>query len=327
MLEPNDLPKAKSAGKPDVVLAYAANGAYAPPLCAAIESVLETGDPERVYRIFVLHDGLAADIVGTLEGLGGERTPVRCVSVGRLTDNAALYSTSYLTREMYFRLFIPDVLPGFDKVLYLDCDTIALADVGELFDTPLRGAVIGGIIDLYETRELDRLRRVLSYAPARYFNSGVLLMDCRKFETERILEQCLAFLQEHDRLVCPDQDALNIVCEKKVRFLDGRWNVFWESSEVELADISILHYTSDKKPWNSLRFPRAEYFWRCAEKTPYFDLLASGVLYRQADVVLHSGVEETALRRFRDGDMGMRSILRFVRAWLGYKLRKKAVGL
>lgn len=316
----------QSEGKPDVILAYAANREYSLPLCAAIESVLETGSPERIYRIFVLHEDLPAETVRMLEGLGNERTPVCCLRVGHLVDENAMYAMYYFTREMYFRLLIPSVLPEFDKVLYLDCDTIALTDVGELFDTPLGGAVLGAVADQYEANNLKRLSCVLPRTPARYINSGVLLMDCRQFRQERLLEQCLAFLRENGSMSCPDQDAVNTVCDGKIRFLEDRWNVFWENTCAKLDAISMLHYSSNKKPWNSLQFPRSEYFWRAAEKTPAFGPLSSSVLENQADVLLNSNVEEVGLRCCRSGSMGMRYILKLVKAYLNFKMFGKTEG-
>ena len=37
-------------------------------------------------------------------------------------------------RNLYYRLVLPELLPNYDKVLYLDSDTIAMDDVAKIYD-------------------------------------------------------------------------------------------------------------------------------------------------------------------------------------------------
>ena len=44
-----------------------------------------------------------------------------------------------LTVAAYGRLYIPEVLEGVSKVLYLDCDIIVTRDLSELWEIPFEG--------------------------------------------------------------------------------------------------------------------------------------------------------------------------------------------
>ena len=48
-----------------------------------------------------------------------------------------LYTRDYYTNTTYFRLFLPDLYPQYDKVLYLDSDIIVLGDISELYNTDM----------------------------------------------------------------------------------------------------------------------------------------------------------------------------------------------
>lgn len=44
-------------------------------------------------------------------------------------------SISIWSVETYYRLIIPEIMPDYYKILYLDCDMVADHDVAELYDS------------------------------------------------------------------------------------------------------------------------------------------------------------------------------------------------
>lgn len=57
--------------------------------------------------------------------------------------------------ETYYRLIIPEIMPNYHKILYLDCDMVADHDVAELYDFDLKGAVIGAAKDIDVAGQLN----------------------------------------------------------------------------------------------------------------------------------------------------------------------------
>lgn len=84
-----------------------------------------------------------------------------------------------------------------------------------------------------------------------------------------------------------DQDVLNLLCLDRVKFLDGRWNARWDflamdnwrylDDKIQKAapeyakDPYILHYNTHLKPWAYPEYELADYFWRYARETVFYE--------------------------------------------------------
>ena len=75
---------------------------------------------------------------------------------------------------------------------------------------------------------------------------------------------------------------------------------------------------------------KLEIFWKYALKTPVFDELLQRALAKtcQNNIVADSGMiaeyqfRDLVLNQYKDGKIGFRYILKYTKAWLGYKLCK-----
>lgn len=79
------------------------------------------------------------------------------------------------------RFQLAEVLPpDARRCIYLDIDTLVGADLGELFDTDLRGCPVGMVINS-GMNDTDRdYVRTLGLDADRYCNAGVLLIDLKR---------------------------------------------------------------------------------------------------------------------------------------------------
>src|SRR5436190_2150346 len=78
----------------------------------------------------------------------------------------------------YLRFFIPEALPTYERILYLDTDTYAEdARLFRLFDLDMGGHVFAGVRDavIAFVPGSDELSAILGPGNTRYMNSGVLL--------------------------------------------------------------------------------------------------------------------------------------------------------
>ena len=124
-------------------------------------------------------------------------------------------------------------------------------------------AVINGEVEQFENNIASRFAEVTGSEDARYFNSGVLLINLREWQHQKISEKALDFLRAHsEELSFPDQDALNAVIAGNWGALSPRWNKqvirIGQPESASVLDRGITHYTSHK-PWNR------DYTWRCSE--------------------------------------------------------------
>jgi lipopolysaccharide biosynthesis glycosyltransferase len=185
----------------------------------------------------------------------------------------------------YLRLFLPEILPGYDRILYLDCDIRVKESVDPLFTLDMKGHAIAAFGGTFTTlvkskvQQGDQLRMGrLGFDPAApYLNSGVLLLDSERWRRERLTDAAIGIAHSYGAaLESADQDVLNILFHKAWLLISHRWNFSGNLLETEIETILnpvLVHY--QEKPWNfgeSTRRERA-HFRRIIRRTPVADLL------------------------------------------------------
>ena len=92
-------------------------------------------------------------------------------------DVAALPVTDQFTKAMWYRIFLPELLPQLDRVLYLDADTLIVDSLAPLWATDLEGAYLAAVTNVFQSNHVHRPAELGLAGPHVYFNSGVLLMN------------------------------------------------------------------------------------------------------------------------------------------------------
>lgn len=189
----------------------------------------------------------AAFLETTLQRVNGESrvTLHDCGALYRETladsPNAATGYTPYtLLRLLIDRL---PTLP--ERLLYLDTDTVALADITPLYTFDLAG------------REFAAARDFLGkfFIHPRYMNAGVMLFSLPALRESDLLTKARA-LCCRKKLPFPDQDVLNRLARRK-RFLPRRFNEqFRERDGTVIRHFSKtirlfpVFHTVNVKPWD-----------------------------------------------------------------------------
>lgn len=130
----------------------------------------------------------------------------------------------------YLRLFLPELLPELDWIIYSDVDTIWDLDPAELWKLRDDTKAICWVKDLDTTRmEAERWARSLEFGVQglelrRYACSGVCLINLKKWREEGITEKCLNFLRKRGCPPYADQDVLNIVLKDDAKLLPQKWD-------------------------------------------------------------------------------------------------------
>lgn len=126
----------------------------------------------------------------------------------------------------WYRILLSEVLDNsVHKVLYLDCDIIVNSDLDELFAINMDGKSIGACIDI-ETRTPLLYKRLEYDSQLQYVCSGVLLINLDKWRKCNIFSQIMNYaINNPQKLVCPDQDAINYVCRNDKIILPPKYGV------------------------------------------------------------------------------------------------------
>lgn len=166
--------------------------------------------------------------------------------------------------SIYYRFLIPDIVKG-NKALYLDCDIIVTSSLKELWETDVTEYACAAVED-QRGDDIVQHNRIEMYST--YFNSGVLLMNLNYWRQHDVKQQLVDYIYANpDRCLYPDQDALNVVLEHRVKFLDYKFNYQqqmslpsaelylhrskWEQANKYTEELPvIIHYSSNLKPWH-----------------------------------------------------------------------------
>ena len=171
-------------------------------------------------------------------------------------ERLSLFKETKLPTEAYFRLLLPELLPGIKRVLYLDVDMLILNDLKELYQTKLGNKVMGVVRDFPFTNDKNSWAYfLLGDAGERYFNSGMLLLNLEVMRKNNIVEKFIKFISETSQYYfLGDQDAFNVFFFYDVKVLGNENNYIAENQSIlekTNFDVTIMHYCgfSDPKPW------------------------------------------------------------------------------
>lgn len=197
----------------------------------------------------------------------------------------------HIEEAAFYRLLIPELLTGYKKCIYLDCDVLVNGDLRELFMMDLENNYIAGVRDchLVSSHVTKHQQNLGIPSLENYINSGVLIMDLEKMRKDRLVAKFLK-QSEKDNLY-EDQDVLNFCCYGHIKILPLKYNLFhfYKGSTIKelfgnpffKKDFSfnwnypfILHMGGFQKPWLDKKYKGAKAWWKLA------DIYRDSVLYK-----------------------------------------------
>ena len=255
---------------------------YAPYLHVALISLIKNASKDRKYKIIVVYQELNEENRNNLAKLVEDYPNFEMEfkfmkqSLDMITDRIEnRLRSDYFTMTIYFRIFIPDMYPEYDKAIYIDSDIIVPGDISELYDTDMHDNLIGVVTDgsVNDVPELQRyMTESLGLKLGDYFNSGMLLMNMKELRNVHLAEHFLYLLNKyHFDCVAPDQDYLNSMCYGKIEYLDSCWDAMPNRNKPEIENPKIIHYNLFDKPWCYDDIQYQDYFWEYAKQSVYYD--------------------------------------------------------
>lgn len=269
--------------KAEIPIFFACDEGFVKYTMVSMKSIMENADRSRKYHIYILHMGITKAIQAKVLAMADEEFAIDFVDVTDKMRSIAdkLPIRDYYSNTTYFRLFIPDMFPQYRKALYIDSDTIVVGNIAELYDHKL-GKLYAGVCPDRVVAQTDILgdyvEKVLGVKRTRYFNAGVMLMNCSQFRENHLLDEFLEMLHIYLFVVAQDQDYLNLICKNQVLYMEPKWNaqVFGELACPE-EEVGLFHFNMAAKPWHYEDCRLAEYFWKYAKMTADYDAIKEGL--------------------------------------------------
>ncbi len=274
---------------------FAVDDGYIPFLAVALQSLIENSSKNYYYSIKILYTNIEEENKQKISKYKKENVNIEFVDLNYYIKKVKdkLYTRDYYTKTTYFRLFIPNLYPQYDKAIYLDSDIVVLGDIAELYNVNMGNNLIAAAPDdVIQTTKVfqEYVEKVVGVADYRnYFNAGILLMNLDEFRKFNFQEKFLYLLETIKFTVAQDQDYLNRLCKGKVKIIDKAWDRMPIAiDDMKEEDIKVIHYNLAYKPWHFENVLYKDYFWKYAQKTEF---------YKQIEDIRKSYTEE---ERFKD---------------------------
>lgn len=292
--------------KNNIPIVFSSSNLYARYVSVSIISLLENSDSSYNYDINILETDLSEEIKNRLKSIEMDysNVAIRFINLQDILEHlfCHFYLRGQVTKESYYRFFIGEILKNYEKVIYLDADTVVKGNIVELYnqkvDANLLAAVndvsiLLGAITKYKRADIPYtydiyFTDVLKILPNSYIQAGVMLMNTKKMYQDNFAQKCMDKLYEIGKPLWVDQDIINIVANKKIKYIDIKWNYGLHIKETEdfasipnqlyknvvnqRNDIKILHMTGpkcDTYPHNEF----SDIFWKYARLSPFYEIL------------------------------------------------------
>lgn len=257
---------------------FAVDDGYIPFLAVSIQSLIDNSSIENNYVIKILYTNISEENRKKISKYERENVSIEFVDLNYYIEKVKnkLYTRDYYSKTTYFRLFIPNLYPQYDKALYLDSDIVILSDIADLYNEEMGDNLVAGVPDdVIQTIEVfqEYVEKVVGVADYHnYFNAGILLMNLDELRKFNFQDKFLYSLDKIKFSVAQDQDYLNRLCKGRVKIVDYGWNRMPIATEkCDDKNIKLIHYNLAYKPWHFEDILYKEYFWKYAQKTEFFE--------------------------------------------------------
>lgn len=200
----------------------------------SIKSLLESNDS---VDVFLFYDKLNQKILNIFRNIFKGQ-----LKLIKFQDNN-IKRINYKLRPYFFRYFIPKKLKKYNKVLYLDSDTITLCDISKIFNTKL----VKTIAAVREPKPPTQKKLYIGNPKLKRFNSGVMLFNTKKYISKDYLKKIIITSKKF-KDKWGDQPAANYIFRNDIKYINGKWNYLDKSDPKKINKKMILHF-NNFKPW------------------------------------------------------------------------------
>nr|WKN40033.1 glycosyltransferase family 8 protein [Tunicatimonas sp. TK19036] len=241
-------------------------------------------NPEESFHIHLFHHNVNTnDFRKLIHFLESSQHKIHQYNVS-LANEEQYVTSGHISRAAYLRVFIPTYIDdSIEKILYLDADIVVSNKISNLWKANINAYCLAAVENVTPEKK-HILSHIKNY---QYFNSGVLLINLKKWRKHNIMQETIKFIEQNQaRLQWHDQDALNAVLYGKWFALHPKYNMqgalFMDEFENFRGDPDelqeairhpvIIHYSTPLKPWHYLSFhPYTKEYFKYLASTPWKD--------------------------------------------------------
>lgn len=266
---------------------FASDRGYLPHLSVALASLIDS-NYEVPLNIYIINTDIKSDEWLNLVELDTQNKHTFFNAQINDDDLVDLVTNYHFTKANYYRLFIDDIVP-YNKALYIDSDVVINGNLAELWNTNIEDFYLAAVEEPNFSRHHD-LEMSLN---AKYFNSGVMLLNLDVWRKNGVRKRVLEFVRRKpDAIQFVDQCGLNAVIDGDWLSVSPKYNMQTAILDMENSarkrhydfdgiddDVKspvVIHYTGSSKPWHLLNnHPYKKKYWNYLSQTKYKRLIPS----------------------------------------------------
>lgn len=273
-----------------IEIGFSCDEGYAMATGVCITSIFESNRDNKV-RVHILTNGFSKETLNRFEQTAkkyNQSIEIYNIDTTEI-GNLHIRSGSHVTSMAYARLQFPYVLENsIEKLLYLDGDMIVIGNLEELWNTNINNYYCLAVPDLFADDIVTHNRIGVYDKP--YVNSGMLVMNLRKWRNEKITEKCIEFIKGYPKdNPFHDQDAINGVLGENIGLIHPKYNFItsllfrdrkklsmhkkrWHALDEAQNNPVVIHYAAPIKPWHKeFNHPIISYFLENKKKSFWSD--------------------------------------------------------
>ncbi|MBD2346779.1 glycosyltransferase family 8 protein [Anabaena subtropica] len=273
-----------------ICLVCAADDNFSMPLAATTRSVVAHLTGKQHLALYIIDGGISrVNKNRIIQNLKSEQVSITWLKV-RKSNLKNLQTSSSITVTAYYRILIPELLPAtIEKAIYIDSDVIVRNSLQELWNIEIDDNYLLAIPDMgapyvSSPRGLINYKELGINPDCKYFNSGVLVMNLKKWRKEATSQKIFEYLDKYKKYIrWHDQDAMNAILAGQWKTIDSRWNQMpylfkypsWQDSPFSEEEYNklvhhpfIIHFSSRDKPWHdNCNHPEKHLFFEYLDST------------------------------------------------------------
>lgn len=195
-----------------IPLAYALNNEFTLPLIVSMTSVLYNANKNTFYYFYIMiPDDFLEENKNKINSLNIKYNNCKIIFL-QLKDKYKNWKIDgYYHFSTYYRLSLSDLVTDFDKIIYLDCDTLIHKDLSEMFNLEMNDYYYMGIPNL-------EIGQLVINGTKNFIGAGVMLINLKKLRKENAPNLFEEYYNIHGTKK-NDEYLINVVFYNNIGFL------------------------------------------------------------------------------------------------------------
>ncbi|SPZ56908.1 General stress protein A [Serratia quinivorans] len=271
---------------------------------ALINSIVKHASSELNYDLIILENGISLSNKRRLLSLVAdvENFSLRFFDVNAFSEIKSVFTRAHFSSATYARLFIPKLFSEFDKVIFIDADTVVESDLAELMTIRLGNNLVAAVKDIVMegfvlfgamSQSSDGVMPAKEYLsnslgmvnPDGYFQAGILVFNIDLMNKENTFSNLMDAMKSKTYWFL-DQDIMNKVFHGRVHYLPLEWNVYHGNGNTEdffpnlpfktymdyleaRRKPKMIHFAGENKPWNTRHVDFFDNYHKNIVNTPW----------------------------------------------------------